>query len=310
MRYFELVVLIFLTGCISEYKLDESYTEGEIVVNGIIRPGIPAAIYLTKTGSIGQQAELEDPDSVIVVLTWLVDQSTLADTLFYNGNNFQGKIALMEGISYKLDILTKEGTRISSETEIPLGVGEYSANVRFPAGFINLDNFTGPFSRITLQLPDIANGIYWESMVIEEEMIGGENGMYNIQYCINDDTETLAENLPSNYLPYFLFQYEAAEEDTLILNFDNIQGSPLINKFIFRLSLVSDDYFLYKKSLLAHLDALEYSQELESKSLFFPDIFKQVVPVYSNVIGGKGIFAGYNPKDVIINCNLSGNECI
>ena len=73
---------------------------------------------------------------------------------------------------------------------------------------------------------------------------------------------------------------------------------------------MSEQYFRYKKSLLQHLDVLSHNSEFDAPMLFFPDIFKELQPVYSNIEGAEGVFAGYNPTDLSVTCNLSGYECI
>ena|SRR5690606_27443560 len=75
------------------------------------------------------------------------------------------------------------------------------------------------------------------------------------------------------------------------------------------LQSVSRDYYLYEKSLYEHLDALDLQDKFETSDFYTPSIFKQVVPVYTNIQGGKGIFAGISRSEMKTTCNLVGYAC-
>lgn len=303
------LVFILFQSCITEYNLDDFEPQKEYSVSGFAKPGVPAEIFVGRIGSLGNIPPLENPANLKVTISWIQNDEELLDSLHFETDRFVGNIDLEHSIVYNLEVLTAEGQILKAKTSIPPPADTFLVNMRFPAGFIQLENFTGPYSRFSFRFNQaLTSGQFYESMIFEIDEKEGQP-IYNLLYCLNNDNEILNQNLPSNYLPYFLFETGQAAETPLTLNFDNIQGNPLLSKFIFRLSSVSQDYFLYKKSLYQHLDALEYADEFDGSSLFFPDIFKQVRPVYSNIEGGRGIFAGYNPTQIIVNCNLTGNAC-
>lgn len=311
MRFFfiSLSCLLF-SSCITEYTLDGSEGfEEQYSVNGLIRPGVPASIYIHKVGDLGKMETISDPSKLRVWITWNWEGEERIDSLQFSVDYFEGDAELKSNTTYHLNVLLPDGKLIKAATNIPSPAPSYDVYLKFPAGFVQLDNITGPFSRFVLTMPDsLIEAKYYESMLLQVE----ENDVskFKIQYCRNDDTATLIENLPSNYLPYFLFQNNKGDKLPMTLNFDSVKANPFSNRFIFRLSSVSEQYFRYKKSLLQHLDVLSHNSEFDAPMLFFPDIFKELQPVYSNIEGAEGVFAGYNPTDLSVTCNLSGYECI
>jgi len=304
------ICCLLFSSCITEYSFDgaEDFDE-QYSVNGLIRPGVPAALYIHKVGDLGKMGALPDPSTLRVWITWTWEGEDKLDTLAFLEDRFVGDAELKPNVKYHLNVLLPGGKLIKASTTIPSPAPSYDVFLKFPAGFVQLDNISGPFSRFVLTMPDsLAEAKYYESMLLEVEE--NDASKFNIQYCRNDDTPTLIENLPSNYLPYFLFQNNKVDKLPMTFNFDNIMARPLTSKFIFRLSSVSEDYFEYKKTLLQHLDGLSHTSEFDAPMLFFPDIFKELQPVYSNIEGAVGIFAGYNPTDLSVTCNLSGYECI
>ncbi len=307
---FYFTISFLFSGCITDYELKYlDNREKAYSISSLIRPEEPAELYLTRVGDVGDLSPITDPEAFKVWIAWNSNGERNSDTLAYSDGRFIGSHLLQHSLEYSLSVKTPDEKIISAKTVIPPPVAPFGVHLQFPAGFIQLENVTGPFSRFKLTLPNVSSGItYYESMVIEVRENNGIN-TYRIIKSLNGDTEVLSENLPSNYLPYFLFQSGSKEEE-LVLNFDAIQGNALLSDFLFRLTSVSEDYFLYKKSLYRHLDALEFSSEMEASSLFFPDIFKQIQTVHSNIEGGVGIFAGYNPTDYPVTCNLSDYACI
>jgi len=99
------------------------------------------------------------------------------------------------------------------------------------------------------------------------------------------DDLILKENLPDQFMYAFPFSVDANTNPEVKLSF--YRGSQY-----FILETTSKEYYHYKKSLYHHLDAISYQIVERSSDLFNPSIFKSPLPIYSNIEGGKGIFAG------------------
>lgn len=304
-----------MLSCVNDYAFEENVEIRDVyVINGILTANTKAEIYLSGVSLIGETVEVENPGEFLVTLTWDEGQNTYVDTLTYKAGSFTGNYPLPESTSYSLLVVTPDGRNISAETEIPQPVSELNASMIFPAGFMEINNITGPFMRFFVDFePSPGLDAYFESMIISVETPDQAEPLYHILNAVNNDQAILAENLPSNFLNSFVLKKGTDGSPHVSLAFDimasGMISNPLLNEFLVSISAVSSDYYYYKKSLYNHLEATGFSEEFETKKFYFPDIFREVQPIHSNIKGGLGIFAGINSAYKRTACNQEGYGC-
>lgn len=126
----------------------------------------------------------------------------------------------------------------------------------------------------------------------------------------NEDGLILREALPESENYAFLFHLVPSDDPVVLLSFDFLTGpNPFFSEFYPVLNTTSEEYFLYKKSLYTHLESLRFSEEFDLPDLYMPSIFKILQPVYSNIRGGSGIFAGLSSDEMKTTCNIVGFTC-
>jgi hypothetical protein len=171
---------------------------------------------------------------------------------------------------------------------------------------------SGSFTRFHMDFTRSNGNSFYETFIFCKETFNPQNSQmpFQILQTLNQNEIILKEALPDTYNYSFVFSANNASNDLISLQFDNICCcNPFFDEFNMVLQTCSEEYYHYKKSLFSHLDALKLKEYVSTDDLYFPDIFKSVNPVYSNIQGGKGIFAGVSMHVSIAPCNLVGNTC-
>jgi hypothetical protein len=181
-----------------------------------------------------------------------------------------------------------------------------------PAGFMETPRRSGSFIRFYMDFARGTDSKFFETFIYNKETYYSDypENPYQILKTYNRNEIILKEGLSDINLLTFVFSASNAPTDTINLQFDYRGGAnPFFTEFYMVLQTCSEEYFLYKKSLYAHLDALQLQENFTTDDLYFPNIFSAVAPVYTNIKGGRGIFAGisFDTKETV--CNVIGYTC-
>jgi len=300
-----------LISCTAEYfPKDLDISESIYVVNGILYPDSTAKIFVSKT-QIYNASNKQPVETLDVRLRWEGENHEVTEQLTRVDSFYVSDARMKTGITYYLEIIVPDGKVIRANTKIPEITPIGSTYLLFPAGFMDTETIKGPFMRISMAFETNPNqNQYFETFIYSKEPYRQEDiGIYNIIKTYNQDEVILAEDLPSNFLHAFVFKTGQDTNPNQRLAFDNLGSNPFANEFYPVLLSVSEEYYLFKKSIYRHMDAITMQGSFNTGDIYFPSIFKQIVPVYSNIEGGKGIFAGVNRSEMITVCNLVGNAC-
>lgn len=208
-----------------------------------------------------------------------------SDSLYISSN------ILSAGFTYRLSVETSDGKIVSASTNIPkpikidtlLRSEGPSMQFEFVEGNVNLD-------RVTFR-PRKGDVSYFETKFFFRSGIRISLDQWSEQkYIFFSKSYTredliLKENLPDQFMYAFPFSVDPKTHPEVSLVF--YRGSQY-----FVLETTSEEYYNYKKSLYSHLDAISYQVIERSSDLFNPSIFKAPLPLYSNIEGGRGVFAG------------------
>lgn len=312
--------LVTVSACLNEYTPDwDQEMEETYIVNSILFPDSIATVSLTKSSFFHEEdlAEMASSQVKLTCIEPIGGRVLFSEILSFRDSVFMGENILRQGFDYKLEILTPSGDSIKAITSIPQPTSFEESDLVFPAGYSDQGNIKGDIVRLFASFdPPGDQACYYETYVYNADSMGaGDNKWkYHFLKTVNNDQIILSEGLPSNYQNTFLFSTDHDDKDLITLTFDIIPagnvGNPFFSEFYPVLSRVSKDYYLYKKSLYQHLDALQFSPSLEVENLYFPDIFKVLPEVHSNIEGGTGIFAGINPTKLKTVCNREGTSCV
>lgn len=307
-----LFIYFSLLSCTAEFfPEDLAITEPIYVVNGILYPDSTAKIFISKAKAynLTHSSVMKELD---VRLKWKGKDHESTEQLTKIDSFYVSNVKMKTGVTYYLEVITPEGKVIKANTTIPEITPIESTNLLFPAGYMDTETIKGSFMRIFMDFKITqSKQQYFECFIYSKENYDGQNTVnFHLWKVYNQDEIILAEDLPSTYLHAFVFKSSPNSNTNQRLAFNIIEANVFFNEFYPVLLTVSEEYYLYKKSLYRHIDAITMQQSFNTSDAYFPNIFKQIGPVYSNIEGGKGIFAGVSRSEMKTVCNLVGFACV
>lgn len=309
---------LLLTSCVHDFHPKNQGTiKGNVVVSGILfHDSIPKIF-------INRSRQFDAPNSQ----SWIGDAEVRihskpigagddmlkSQLLVFRDSFYIGSSKLDAGMEYFLDVETKEGSKITANTMIPYPQKILSTRLIFPAGTTQTPTYSGPFSRINLNFNMTEKNGFFETFIYNKNTFHpvDPERPFQILQTFNRDEIILKEALPDIYLYAFVFSANNSASDNINLQFDfiGLTANPFFTEFYMVLQTCSEEYYHYKKSLYTHLDAQQFPEGFSTDDLYFPNIFRQINPVYSNINGGGGIFAGLGIDVLVTVCNLNGYTC-
>lgn len=213
----------------------------------------------------------------------LYSDNVLSDTLFFeqNGIYSSNNIFPKENVNYKLKVNSPGFNEISSESSLPYKIFPHNIEKKENVAYDNDGNLYSQLFVSFYDLPDYNN--YYEIVLLESFNIEGATITIPLVVFSNDEV-LLNEGDMNYYSTYLPFSDELinGKEYELCLNY----YPPAVDnyKLIFHFRSVCEDYYLYKKTIIRHLN---------NQSSDIWDGLGEPVSMYSNVENGFGIFAGY-----------------
>lgn len=324
-KFIRIIFYLFLTisflllfSCVNDFKpKNQGTAEGNVVVNGILFQDSIPKIFINRSRQFdapNSQSWIEDAEVRIHSKPiGSGDDMLKSQFLVFKDSFYVGNTKLDAGMEYFLDIETGEGSKITAKTMIPHPQKIQSTRLIFPAGTTQTPTYSGPFSRINLNFNMTDKNGFFETFIYNKNTFHPDDPErpFQILQTFNRDEIILKEALPDIYLYAFVFSANNSASDNINLQFDfiGLTANPFFTEFYMVLQTCSEEYYLYKKSLYTHLDAQHFPEGFSTDDLYFPNIFRQINPVYSNIKGGRGIFAGLGIDIAETVCNLIGNTC-
>lgn len=293
-----LVILLFLilpaffVYCTKEVEIKLPLHDEKLVLDCLFSPDTTFKLMLSKSSAVfdGNGSDIND---AFVVLS---KNNIIIDTMFHQNGWYYSIIRPQAGNRYSV-VVNANGSTPLSATDILEAKPTFGKTIFFPNVFIDEEGF--PVSQVIIEiLDDGRNKNYYELVLknrhkdphFKHEVIGGvgyargiDQVLINeadIEYCpgtlvfSNDLFRGQSYSLTINYITQPMYAFSSPDN---FLDYDH--------DLIVSLRLVSETYFMYKKQLTRHL----YYQE--------SNIWSGVgdpVPMYTNIEGGYGVFAGYN----------------
>lgn len=287
--YFVCLVLLLSTACIKEVELNHQPLPEKVVVNGIICPDSAFSIRVSLSHGMKEHKKLIDNATISVF-----ENGIFVYHIPNAGNGWYKTFSSpSEGKKYKIEVSVPGFEMVHAETDIPV----------FPTIIDAWYEKAG-----VIDAPYTSGASYYATTTIIFQDDPAKNNYYlpgrrvNNTENFKETDESILTESDLNFEPNFYYFSDAlfqGQKKTLILNGGGYISQMMGNlyyqqdyKHLF--CIVSEEYFKGIKSWTIH----KYNQNSDTSVndpltlLFLGD----PVEMYSNVVGGYGVFAGYNFK--------------
>jgi hypothetical protein len=289
MKFIPLVFLFLLGSCVKEMKVNPEFEGSKLVVNALICPDSIIRVHVSASSAMGQpNSHLDD-----VELT-LYENGLEVGVFFYDTLGwYQNVFYTSAGNSYKLVAKSPSFGKVEATTYIPF----------LP------QNLSGTYYKIS-DVPISDNGIvkYFETETklvflddpLKENYYELGQNRFLYQQTQEKDPSLLSDgDLSYNPRNYYCSDalFNGQEKTFLLCKGGSVSLSPFgtifhDDNYHQLIKSCSQEYYLFRKSWTKHLYNQNSVDVLDDplQILFYGD----PVTMYSNVIGGYGIFAGYS----------------
>ncbi len=278
-----LILIFLIASCTKEVKLDFPEAERKTAISCFFTPDSVFRVFVNQTSAILD-------DTVYYVQNAklnLFENGMLFDSLSYDtlGWYISTKPPVI-GNSYTITVVVPDCPTIAASDVIP--AKESISSVSFiDSAIFDTDGY---FAEVNVSFPDngsVSN--YYELILMKRYVDEFGTTRNEIISCASDKitdnvlkNEGLLDYFPSSFVfSDALFNGTSHEMKLFLLRDNMVENSQII--VVFR--SISEQLYHYKKTLTLHLNNQQ------------SDIWNGVgepVPMYSNVDGGYGIFAGYS----------------
>jgi hypothetical protein len=205
-------------------------------------------------------------------------------------------IQILEGYSYSLEVNYEDKTYLA-ETSVPIGITSAVALHDYGKYY---NEYEEGLTDLTIEFDDDKDQMnYYQLFLIDR---GNSNNIYVRNfwsyYNISDPVlieESLLDYNPSSFIFSDINTIDNRFKIELFGYFGHTSENPCPSDLILR--SISPEYFEFLKSWFIHFynqnnqRHVEVIDDLDPYSIFFQE---QPTPLYSNIKGGTGIFAGYS----------------
>ena len=295
------ILAIFLFSCSKEIDFKNSNIENKLVLNGLICPDSLISVHLSRTNTILS-------DEILVIENAIVSlycNGKYIETLSYFKNGkYKSKTVFPQPDSVYTITAEAEGCPAISATDtVPRSTriifGTHSSGNTY-------DEYGDPHHDYEITISDPPEKNFYELFFIYQNSpnIFNDNFYINFQvYPVIADPVLRSDS----ELDYWVFTYVFTD------NFFNGTNYLMKNKFLaaavggeFANQFVPTDfedkyailrttslaYYNYRKSWIRHSNNQQIGNRIEEP--LFMTLIGDPTPMYSNVVGGYGIFAAYN----------------
>jgi len=292
-HYWVFLLLMFSASCIEQVDYNQIKTsEPKLVINSYITPDSLMDFYVNKTADMIDTLYAIKQGSIEI---W--EDNKLLETLTTHKNGYF-KSSYKPKIDRTYNIIVKaDGMQAKAQTVIPDSTHITGLSYIYPAGEAFDTYFVGEYAQLFITIDDPIEENYYELFVLG--YTPAEN-KYNLGYIRSNNHIITAEG-DAYTTRRLLFSDRLFNGEKIILNTETIdvtQARPTyIEGSFFTVAVlrtVSKEYYLYHKTLLAHI----YNQGIIDlntiEAISKMQLTGTPVDVYSNIEGGYGIFAGYS----------------
>ncbi len=293
-----LVLILFSISCQKQLEIILPEFEQKPVVNCLFTPDTNFILNLSHSISINDSVKLNIENAKC----YLFSNELLIDSLSYISDGFyKSNIKPEQGKYYELKVITPDFDEVSSMSYIPanlqiVNIEQENFSVSPPVyssePFENL-----PYNRLSFTFTDNANtDNYYELKIILKRFWVDIEGLYFENPLLYSYDEIIKNEDILDYEPnLFVFSDSLFNGQTKTIDFlykphwITWDGNVIYwygeYRLYYKFRAISKQMYDYRKSLIKHL----YNQQSDNF-----ESFGDPVQMYSNIINGYGIFAGYS----------------
>jgi len=283
-----LIVSLTLFSCIKEIGNPDFPNEQKIVVNGFLCPDSLVRVHVSLSQSMGEQAQ----EVAEAVLTLYEDGAAVGVFQYLGEGWYLNPLQPNVNKEYKIVVSLASYPTVHAQTRIP-ALPQQLSGTYFKTSNIPVEDASG------IKVFPTQTKIEFDDPI--EELNFYEWGSNMFQYEISQETDpSLLSDGDLSYNPstYYCSDnlFNGTHKTVLLqkggqvfLNFGTIFFDANYQKCF---KSCSSEYYQFRKSWTKHLYNQQNNSSLDDpvQLLFLGD----PVTLYSNVIGGYGVFAGYN----------------
>lgn len=298
-KYLGLVVFM-LIACSKEISFKESEFKKMLVVNGLICPDSLISVNVRRTSSILSTENLIVENADVI----LFKNNVAVDTLLYHdqGNYLSANHYASAGNIYSVTVKSSGYPDVYAVDTVPNATSILDGTIVSGNTF---DEYGDPHFDYEIMINDSPEKNYYELFLIRQQFPNKFTTSYFISFQIEPviaDPVLRAES-DLDYSPFtFLFSDKLFNGQKYFMknkfmsaatggNFaERFAPEPEVNYAILR--TVSRNYFNYRKLWLRHYRNQQIGNKVEEP--LSTTLVGNPIPMYSNIVGGYGIFAAYN----------------
>lgn len=281
-KIFFIILLIGLfSACIEVVDLDVEETPHELVVNCFFTEGQPFVVNVSRLAAYPDLTDRNLEDATVSIYENDILKGTLKHT--ENGIYTRNSISPTYGNMYSVKVDVPGYPTATATDSLPEKVSIDSGTGKFEAGKDNEGDYYDLFSASFTDKTETQN---YYSINLKHQGIKydtHEKYWHSVELFTNDPV-ILAEGMsPNDYNMYFVFNDGLFANQNYKVAVKCVSYYEPGDKFAIVLKTGTEHFYQYQKRLLKH-EPYSYEDPFKSYS---------PVPLYSNISGGQGIFAGY-----------------
>ncbi|PKP08113.1 MAG: hypothetical protein CVU09_17410 [Bacteroidetes bacterium HGW-Bacteroidetes-4] len=269
-----------------EYLTFDVNIDSKIVVNSIYSDDSVINIWLSTSGIITEPYN----SNPTVFLVSVYENDELRYTSQANSGKLNTHIRPNVSSKYKIEVSSNSFSSVSTTDSVPSIVGITNAEFVFPIAVDEFGDYLGE-AQVTFSDPVECKN-YYELLI----NVGVNNYFTGFMDYPITDPIILNEGDLDYYPSSIFFSDELINGQSYTLKIKvavgvviNSEGIKPSSELYAELRSVSKNYYLYRKYLTRHL----YNQQMNNKDFYDYLYNGEPVDMYSNIINGYGIFAGY-----------------
>lgn len=280
------VLFIIFNSCSKEIIIDIPSPESKPVLNCLFTNDSIFKVHLSRSTSVFDEPfAFKDGEDIKLFI-----KDDLADSLVWNNGFYRSVITPRHNIPYRIE-WKKEGKVITSTDYIP---DKVSIGPSFFRDSVSVDEEGNYISQLKIEIRDTSiKKKFFELKLITILKPSDDFGpdLARAWYLDSSDPVIDAEGLLDYYPRSLVFSDKLFNNKSYVLTV-NFQSAFHISEMylgqeydlIVKLYFISENYYKYKKALIIHT----YNQNSD-----IWDGMGNPVPMFTNIEGGYGIFAGY-----------------
>ncbi|MFN3916886.1 MAG: DUF4249 domain-containing protein [Flavobacteriales bacterium] len=274
-----LATLFLFASCTKEIPFDSEIKQPKITINSAFTPDSSWAVKLTRSLSVIDNGQLSDIENATVIISGS-DGTTTPLTYDAVTGFYTSTATLVANVNYTIS---------ASAPNYPNASSTGLAKQPVPIIQVDTSSRTSEWSKfkifkIKFNDPSFSQDYYMVTIIqrVEDytyDWMGNIVDTFYYDYKLHLNSSDLSSDQDNDWNEAVTFSDNLFNGQTKVFTCETYQDFPNNDKFLIVLSRLSEDFYKYKKTIMAYWNS-------------HGNPFAEPVRVHTNVEGGFGIFAG------------------